>query len=61
VSLGRDPATHRCRYAAATVRGAKRDAQRAAARLVNEASQGRIPLTKETVGGLLTRLSVHAT
>jgi len=30
-SLGRDPATHRYRYAAATVRGTKRDAQRAAA------------------------------
>ena len=40
VSLGRDPATHRYRYAAATVRGANRDAQRAAAGLVSEAITG---------------------
>ena len=30
VSLGRDPVTHRYRYAAATVRGTKRDARLAA-------------------------------
>ncbi len=59
VSLGRDPATHRYRYAAATVRGAKRDAQRAAAGLVSEADHGRIPLTKETFGNLLTRWLDH--
>jgi len=35
------------------------DAQRTSARLVNEASQGRIPLTKETFGGLLTRWLDH--
>jgi len=59
VSLGRDPATHRYRYAAATVRGTKRDAQRAAAGLVSEVDHGRIPLTKETFGGLLTRWLDH--
>jgi hypothetical protein len=37
----------------ATVHGGRRDAQREAARLVNEASQGRIPLTNEAFGGLL--------
>ena len=52
VSLGRDPGRRRNRYAAATVRGTKRDARRAAARLVNEADQGRIPLAKETCGDL---------
>ena len=46
VSLGRDPGTHRYRCAATTVRGTKRDAQRAAAGLVSEADHGRIPLTK---------------
>ena len=59
VSLGRDPATRRYRYAAATVRGTKRDAPRAAARLVNEADHGRIPLTKETFGGLPARWLDH--
>ena len=59
MSLGRDPATHRYRYAAATVRGTKRDAQRAAAHLVSEADLGRIPLTKETFGGLLARWLEH--
>ena len=55
VSLGRGPRSHRYRYAATTVRGSQRDAQRAAARLVSEAAEGRIPLTKETFGGLLIR------
>ena len=59
MSLGRDPATHRYRHAAATVRGTKRDAQRAAAGLVSEADHGRIPLTKETFGGLLARWLDH--
>ncbi len=59
VSLGHDPETHRYRYAQATARGGRRDAQRAAARLVSEAAQGRIPLTKETFGGLLVRWLDH--
>ncbi|HEX4175125.1 MAG TPA: tyrosine-type recombinase/integrase [Acidimicrobiales bacterium] len=59
VSLGRDPSTHRYRYAHATVHGGRRDAQREAARLASEAAKGRIPLTKETFGGLLTRWLDH--
>ncbi len=59
MALGRDPDTHRYRYAHATVHGGRRDAQKEAARLVNEASQGRIPLTKETFGGLLNRWLDH--
>ena len=59
VALGRDPTTHRYRYAHATVHGGRRDAQREAARLVNEASKGQIPLTKETFGGLLDRWLDH--
>ena len=35
------------------MRGTERDAQRAAAGLVSDADGGRIPLTKETFGGLL--------
>ncbi len=57
--LGRDPATRRYRYAHATVHGGRRDAQREAARLVSEASRGRIPLTNETFGGLLDRWLDH--
>ena len=41
------------------MRGTKRDAQRAAAGLVSEADHGRIPLTKETFGGLLARWLDH--
>jgi len=41
------------------VRGTKQDAQRAAAGLVSEADHGRITLTKETFGGLLTRWLDH--
>ena len=59
MSLGRDPATQRYRYAAATMRGTKRDAQRAAAGLLSEADHGRIPLTKKTFGGLLVRRLDH--
>ena len=59
MALGRDPNTRRYRYAHATVHGGRRDAQREAARLVNEASQGRIPLTNETFGGLLDRWLDH--
>jgi hypothetical protein len=59
VSLGPDPNTHRYRYAHATVHGGRRDAQRVAARLVNEASEGRISLAKETFGSLLDRWLDH--
>jgi len=59
VALGRDPATGGYRYAATTVHGGRRAAQRAAAQLVNDASKGHVPLTKETFGGLLTRWLDH--
>ena len=59
MALGRDPATGGYRYAATTVHGGRRAAQRAAAQLVNDASKGHIPLTKETFGGLLTRWLDH--
>ena len=59
MALGRDTATGEYRYAATTVHGGRRAAQRAAAQLVNDASKGHIPLTKETFGGLLTRWLDH--
>ena len=59
MSLGRDPNTHHYRYAHATVHGGRRDAQKTAAQLVNEASQGRIPLINETFGDLLDRWLDH--
>ena len=59
VSLGRDPATKRYRYVSATVRGGRRLAQREAARLVKQASEGRIPLERESLGGLLERWLEH--
>jgi hypothetical protein len=51
VSLGRDPKTHRYRYAHATVHGGRRAAQREAARLVKEANDGKIPFGRETLAG----------
>ncbi len=59
MALGRDPASGGYRYAATTVHGGRRAAQRAAAQLVNDAANGHIPLTKETFGGLLTRWLDH--
>ncbi len=59
MSLGRDPATGRYRYTTTTVHGGRRQAQRAAAQLVNDASKGHIPLSKETFGGLLARWLDH--
>jgi len=59
VSLGRDPKTHRYRYAHATVHGGRRAAQREAARLVKEANDGKIPFERETLAGLLERWLDH--
>ena len=59
MSLGPAPNTHRYRYVHAAVHGGRRDAQRVAARLVNEASEGRISLAKETFGSLLDRWLDH--
>jgi hypothetical protein len=58
--LGRDPATKRYRYLTATVHGGWRAAQREAARLVKEASEGKIPLERETLAGLLERWLDHS-
>ena len=59
VSLGRDPKTHRYRYAHVTVHGGRRAAQREAARLVKDASEGKIPFERETLAGLLDRWLNH--
>lgn len=59
VSLGRDPDTRRYRYASATVRGTKRDAQKAAARLVSQADDGQLTASNATVATLLDRWYVH--
>jgi integrase len=59
VSLGRDPKTKRYRYVATTVHGGRRAAQREAARLVKEANDGKVPLERETLAGLLERWIAH--
>ncbi|HXZ62615.1 MAG TPA: hypothetical protein VEG62_07730, partial [Acidimicrobiales bacterium] len=59
MSLGRDPRTKRYRYVSTTVRGGRRAAQREAARLVKDAAEGKIPLERETLAGLLERWLAH--
>jgi hypothetical protein len=59
VPLGRDPTTKRNRYVPTTVHGGRRAAQREAARLVKEAAEGKIPLERETLTGLLERWLEH--
>lgn len=59
VSLGRDPQTKRYQYATTTVRGGRRDAQRAAAKLVSQAGEGRMPATSTTLAQLLERWLTH--
>jgi integrase len=53
VFLGYDPLTRKQRYASRTVRGGKRDAQRALAEMVTEAERGLTPRSASTVGELL--------
>jgi len=53
VFLGYDPTTGKQRYATRTVRGGKRDAQRALAEMVTEAERGLTPRSASTVGELL--------
>jgi len=53
VFLGYDPTTGKQRYATRTVRGGKRDAQRALAEMVTEAERGLTPRSTSTVGELL--------
>jgi hypothetical protein len=59
VSVGRDPVTKRYRYVSSTVRGGRRAAEREAARLVKQAADGKIPLERETLAGLLERWLEH--
>jgi len=59
VSLGRSPGTSRYSYASTTVRGGRRDAQRAAAKLVNQASDGQVAMSADTLGELLNRWLTH--
>lgn len=59
VSIGRDPQTQKYQYASATVRGGRRDAQRAADKLVSQAGDGRLPATSTTVAQLLERWLTH--
>jgi hypothetical protein len=49
VSLGRDPASKRYSDVRTSVRGGRRVARQAAARLVKEASEDKIPLECETL------------
>lgn len=60
VFLGNDPGTGKKLYATKTVRGDKREAQRALAEMVAQASQGRLAVTKATVGELLEEWFSHA-
>ncbi|MGH9091052.1 MAG: tyrosine-type recombinase/integrase [Acidimicrobiales bacterium] len=59
VSLGRDQTTGRYRYASATVRGGRRDAQRAAAKLFSKASEGKLVTTADTLDELFARWLAH--
>lgn len=58
--LGRDAVTGSKRWAYQTVRGGKRDAQRALAALVAQAERGSLAHTKATVGQLLEEWFAHA-
>lgn len=53
VYLGRDAVTGRKRYSSKTVKGGKREAQRALAALVAQAEAGSLAKTRATVGELL--------
>jgi integrase len=59
VSLGRDPDTGRYRTLAREIRGTRRDAERAAARLVTEVEDGKASATRGSVADLLTRWLEH--
>lgn len=59
VSLGRDPETKRYTYASETVRGTRRDAQRAATRLASQADAGDVVSSTGTLGELLSRWLAH--
>lgn len=51
--VGRDPVTAEKRYVTKTVRGGKREAQRALAAMITDADRGLTPRSSATVGDLL--------
>jgi integrase len=59
ICAGRDPATRRFRYVTRTVQGGKRDAQRAAAKLVSAVEGGLLPTARGTVSQLLEQWMAH--
>jgi len=59
ICAGRDPVTRRFRYITRTVRGGKRDAQRAAAALVSKVEAGMVPAARGTVAQLLDQWMAH--
>src|SRR5579864_2662271 len=61
VSIGRDPTTGKYRTIAREVRGGRRDAERAAAKLVTEIAEGRASVARCSVADLLTRWLEHQT
>jgi integrase len=61
VYAGRDAVTGKKRYTSRTVRGGKRDAQRALSEMVGAASRGTLAKTNATVGELLEQWFEHAT
>lgn len=61
VSVGRDPTSGKYRTIAREVRGGRRDAERAAAKLVTELAEGRASIARGTVADLLTRWLEHQT
>ncbi len=60
VYVGRDVVTGRKRWVTRTVKGGKRDAQRALAAMVAEADRGALVSTTATVGELLEEWFAHA-
>ena len=60
VYVGRDPATSRKRYVTKTVRGGKRDAQRALTTLLHGVQEGAVSRSRATVGDLLEAWFEHA-
>jgi hypothetical protein len=59
ICAGRDPATRRFRYVTRTVQGGKRNAQRAAAKLVSAVEVGLLPAARGTVAQLLEQWMAH--
>ncbi len=60
VFVGIEPATGKKRYVTKTVRGGKREAQRALAEMVTKATDGRLAATRATVAELLNEWFDHA-